>query len=84
MIKEGTILKRRGNEFIVISIDRLFTKLIRVDDVELRQRNKLEMLNNNIFKCFCKCVQDNIIASFDKPGYFYVENTKIKRFFTHD
>lgn len=82
MIKEGIILKRRGNQFTVVSIDRLFTKLIRVDDVELRQRNRQEMLNNDVFKSFCKCVQDNIIASYDKPGFFYVENSKIKKYFT--
>jgi hypothetical protein len=82
IFKEGTILERRGNRFTVVSIDRLFTKLIRIDDVELRERNKQEMLNNSLFKLFAKCAQDMIISSYDKPGYFYVENNRLNKLFT--
>jgi hypothetical protein len=40
------------------------------------------MLNNSLFKLFAKCGQDMIISSYDKPGYFYVENNRLNKLFT--
>lgn len=74
------ILVRKGIQFEVLEKKNGYTKLIRVDDVEHRAKQKLEWQDNEFYKMFLPEVQQNILRELDKPQYLYVPEHWLKLF----
>jgi len=82
-ISIGSILQRKKRDtlFEVVSIDNLYTKIIRLDDYEHRMLKKKELLDNHIFNMMYKVIQKNILRKLDEPQYVYVETKKLNTYF---
>jgi len=82
-ISIGSILQRKKRDtlFEVVSIDNLYTKIIRLDDYEHRMSKKKELLDNHIFNMMYKVIQKNILRKLDEPQYVYVETKKLNTYF---
>jgi hypothetical protein len=81
IFKEGTILERRGNRLV----NNLNNELFNISCLFLSQNStssiRINFVNNLSIETTVNRAQDMIISSYDKPGYFYVENNRLNKLF---